>query len=148
MRRWSIALLMILMSLGSVSCADEELSPVVPKIEIGSPQSATESTLCHEMIHAWIDLVLGIREGHGPNFHAQMVAINSAQNRFVVSVRHKFPTPIQGPKWWAVCSLCGMRSPYKRIVHGAACRECCNTYHGGHWHASCLLTYEPVSKED
>ena len=34
------------------------------------PQTATESTLCHEMIHAWIDLVLQVKESHGPNFHA------------------------------------------------------------------------------
>ena len=112
------------------------------------PLHAIESTLCHEMIHAWIDLVLRISEGHGPNFHAQMVTINSAQNRFVVSVRHKFPTPVETPKWWAVCSTCGIRSPYKRIVRGAACRKCCNTYHGGRWHESYLLTYEPASKED
>ena len=111
------------------------------------PLIATQSTLCHEMIHAWIDLVLCVSEGHGPNFHAQMVAINSAQKRFVVSVRHKFPTPVQRHKWWAVCPSCGLRSPYKRFVRGAACRQCCNTYNGGRWNSNFLLIYEPASKE-
>ena len=116
--------------------------PVLEKL----PQIATESTLCHEMIHAWIDLVLRVSEGHGPNFHARMAAINAAQARFEVSVRHKFPVPLDSPKWWAVCSCCGMRFPYKRLVRGAACKQCCNTYHGGHWHSSCLLTYEAASR--
>jgi len=111
------------------------------------PQIATESTLCHEMIHAWIDLVLCVREGHGPNFHARMKAINTAQNRFQISISHKFPLPVDRPKWFAVCPSCGLRFPYQRLVRGAACRQCCNTYYGGVWHASCLLKYEPASKE-
>ncbi|WP_320666744.1 SprT family zinc-dependent metalloprotease [Prochlorococcus sp. MIT 1307] len=111
------------------------------------PQSATESTLCHEMIHAWIDLVLGVSESHGPNFHARMDAINSTQKRFHVSVRHKFPVPVDVPKWWAVCPSCSNRFPYKRLLRGAACKQCCNTYHGGNWHPSCLLSYEPASNE-
>ena len=40
------------------------------------PESATKSTLCHEMIHAWIDLVLKKDEEHGSNFHARMDLIN------------------------------------------------------------------------
>ena len=111
------------------------------------PQSAIESTLCHEMIHAWIDLVLRITEGHGPTFHARMSVINASQNRFHLTVLHKFPVPVDSPKWWAVCPSCGMRFPYKRLVRGAACRQCCNTYHAGGWHASCQLNYEPASKE-
>ncbi len=54
------------------------------------PQSATESTLCHEMIHAWVDLVQRRRESHGPLFRARMAAINAAQSRFQVSIRHSF----------------------------------------------------------
>ena len=111
------------------------------------PQSATESTLCHEMIHAWVDLVLNLREGHGPHFQARMAAINAAQNSFRVSIFHHFPVPVETPKWWAVCPLCGLRFSYKRRVNGAACRQCCNMFHGGNWHESCLLTYEPVSGE-
>ena len=34
------------------------------------PRTALESTLCHEMIHAWVDLVLGVRESHGHDFPA------------------------------------------------------------------------------
>ncbi len=118
-------------------------SPVLKNL----PQSATESTLCHEMIHAWIDLVLHVKEAHGVNFHARMADINSAQNRFQVSVRHQFPVPADTPKWWAICPSCGLRFPYKRVVRGAACRKCCNFYHAGSWHPSCLLNYEPASKE-
>ena len=99
------------------------------------------------MIHAWIDLVLRVREGHGSNFQARMAVINAAQNRFQVSILHQFPVPTDPPKWWAVCPSCGLRSPYKRLVRGAACRQCCNSYHGGKWHASCLLIYEPASAE-
>ncbi|KZR68824.1 MULTISPECIES: SprT family zinc-dependent metalloprotease [Prochlorococcus] len=111
------------------------------------PQTATESTLCHEMIHAWIDLVLQVKESHGPNFHARMAAINAAQNQFQVSVRHQFPVPQTPPRWWAVCPRCGLRSPYQRRVHRAACRQCCDRHYGGSWHASCVFVYEPASPE-
>ena len=57
-------------------------SPILENL----PQSAVESTLCHEMIHAWIDLVLKVKEGHGPNFCARMKAINTSQNQFQVSI--------------------------------------------------------------
>ena len=66
------------------------------------PQDATESTLCHEMIHAWVDLVLRSREGHGPQFREQMDRINRSQSRFQVRVRHSFPVPAKPPRWWAV----------------------------------------------
>ena len=112
------------------------------------PIEALESTLCHEMIHAWIDLVLCIKEGHGPNFRARMDTINSLQSRFQVSIRHRFPVPKKSPKWLAICPLCGKRSFYKRLVRGAACKYCCDTFHGGKWHSSCLLTYESVCKEN
>ena len=32
------------------------------------PQEATESTLCHEMIHAWVDLVQGAGKVMDPYF--------------------------------------------------------------------------------
>ena len=60
------------------------------------PRSATLSTLCHEMIHAWVDRVLEVREVHGPRFRARMEAINRAQNDFEVSLRHRFPVPRPG----------------------------------------------------
>ena len=111
------------------------------------PPSATESTLCHEMIHAWIDLVLKVKESHGSNFHARMALINESQSQFQVSVRHKFPVPAVRPRWWAVCPSCGLRSAYQRRVSGAACRHCCNFHHGGRWNATCVLVYEPVIEE-
>ncbi len=111
------------------------------------PLTAIQSTLCHEMIHAWIDLILKVKEGHGSNFRARMNAINAAQDIFQVSVCHKFPVPTTPPKWWAVCPCCGLRFPYKRIVRGAACRQCCDTHYGGIWHPSCLLEYEPAFQE-
>ena len=107
------------------------------------PQTALESTLCHEMIHAWIDLILKVNEGHGPYFRAQMSLINSIQDDFQVSVRHHFPVAKDFPKWFAVCSSCGVKYPYQRRVAGAACRSCCNEHYGGNWHSRFLLTYEP-----
>ncbi len=118
-------------------------SPILENL----PSSAVESTLCHEMIHAWIDLVLKVTEGHGPNFCAQMNAINSLQNDFKISLRHQFPVPIKLPKWWGICPSCGVRSPYKRLVKGVACKHCCDTLHAGRWHESCVLHYEPFRYE-
>ncbi len=111
------------------------------------PQIATESTLCHEMIHAWVHLSLGIKEAHGPNFRARMSLINASQDRFKVSVRHQFPVPISMPKWWAVCPSCGLRMPYKRLLRGAACRQCCNRYYDGKWDSRCVLNFEPGLQE-
>ena len=114
--------------------------PVLQNLPLG----AVQSTLCHEMIHAWIDLILGLEEGHGPNFHNRMNLINESQQDFKVSIRHNFPVPTTLPKWWGICPNCSVRYPYKRIVRGAACRRCCNDYYHGKWHSSCLLSYEPV----
>tara|TARA_Y100001968_G_scaffold328839_1_gene376804 strand:- start:906 stop:1454 length:549 start_codon:yes stop_codon:yes gene_type:complete len=111
------------------------------------PRSAIESTLCHEMIHAWIDLVLKIKEGHGPNFHARMDLINSTQGDFQISIRHNYPLPVKAPKWWAVCPLCKVRFPYQRKVAGAACKSCCDFHYGGRWNPGCLLEYQSVLKE-
>jgi predicted SprT family Zn-dependent metalloprotease len=109
------------------------------------PQEATLSTLCHEMIHAWVHRVLRADEVHGPNFRARMAAINAAQQQFVVSVRHRFPVPTQPPRWIARCPSCGLQSPYRRRRPGVACRLCCERLHGGRWHASCQLVFEPVA---
>ena len=112
------------------------------------PQSAIESTLCHEMIHAWIDLVLKIDEGHGPNFHASMEAINASENNFQVSVRHKFPVPKTIHKWWAICNSCGKKSPYQRRIPQTACKECCNKHHGGKWNQRFLLAFQQIRDEN
>jgi hypothetical protein len=109
------------------------------------PRSATLSTLCHEMIHAWVDRVLGAREAHGPNFRARMALINSRQPGFEVSLRHRFPVPARRARWLARCPRCGLRSPYQRRREGLACRLCCERFHGGHWHADCLLVFEPLT---
>ncbi|MEB3183681.1 MAG: SprT family zinc-dependent metalloprotease [Cyanobacteriota bacterium] len=107
------------------------------------PRQATLSTLCHEMIHAWIDRVLQVREVHGPRFRERMAAINTAQAEFVVSVRHSYPVPREAARWIARCPSCGQTSPYRRRRRGLACRLCCERFHGGRWHASCLLEFEP-----
>jgi len=106
------------------------------------PRSATLSTLCHEMIHAWVDRVLEVREVHGPRFRARMEAINRAQNDFEVSLRHRFPVPRPANRWIARCPRCGLHASYQRRRRGLACRTCCERFHGGRWDASCLLVFE------
>ncbi len=107
------------------------------------PREATLSTLCHEMIHAWIDRVLGVREVHGPRFRARMVAINQSQSEFEVSLRHRYPVPVEAARWLARCPRCGHASPYRRRRRGLACRFCCERFHGGRWDPSCVLLFEP-----
>ncbi len=107
------------------------------------PEKALMSTLCHEMIHAWIDLVLKVEEVHGPNFLKRMEEINSSQTNFQVSVRHSFPISKKIPKWLATCPSCNQSFHYRRIVKGAACRSCCNNFFGGRWDEKCLLIYRP-----
>ena len=109
------------------------------------PQKALMSTLCHEMIHAWIDLVLNVEEAHGPIFRQRMTEINSAQVDFQVTVRHSFPISKRIPKWVAICPSCRKSFSYKRIVKGAACRACCNNYFGGRWDQKCVLVFQPFS---
>ena len=110
------------------------------------PEKALISTLCHEMIHAWIDLVLKVEEVHGPNFMKRMAEINSSQTDFQVTVRHSFPVSKKIPKWVATCPSCKRSFSYQRIVKGVACRSCCNNFFGGQWHEKCLLTYKPFAE--
>ena len=110
------------------------------------PETALMSTLCHEMIHAWIDLVLKIEEVHGPNFHRRMAEINSSQADFLVTVRHSFPISKKLPKWVATCPSCNKSFNYRRIVRGAACRSCCNNFFGGSWSEKCLLQYQAYNE--
>jgi len=105
------------------------------------PTKALKSTLCHEMIHAWVDIVLQVEESHGPHFHQRMAEINSAQNDFQVTVRHSFPVSKRIPKWQAICPLCKRSFSYRRIVKGAACRSCCNNFFGGQWDERCVLSF-------
>ena len=110
------------------------------------PEQALMSTLCHEMIHAWIDLVLKVDEAHGPNFHKRMEEINASQIDFHVTVRHSFPISKKTPKWLATCPSCQKSFRYRRIVKGAACRSCCTIFFGGRWDAKCLLQYQLFSE--
>ncbi len=107
------------------------------------PRQATLGTLCHEMIHAWVDRVLAVREVHGPHFRARMAAINQAENGFQVSLRHRYPLPVAASRWIARCPRCDSRTPYQRRRQGLACRHCCERLHGGRWDAGCLLVFEP-----
>ena len=109
------------------------------------PRTATLSTLCHEMIHAWVDRVLGAREAHGPHFRARMALINGREPGFAVSLRHRFPVPARPARWLARCPRCGLGSPYRRRREGLACRRCCEAFHSGLWHADCLLVFEPLT---
>ena len=109
------------------------------------PQEATLSTLCHEMIHAWVHRVVRADEVHGPHFRARMAAINGAQQAFEVCVRHRFPVPSEPARWIAACPSCGLESPYRRRRPGVACRLCCERLHGGRWHASCQLVFTPAA---
>ena len=109
------------------------------------PQQATASTLCHEMIHAWVHRIVRADEVHGPHFRARMAAINAVQQEFVVSVRHRFPVPTEPARWIARCPCCGLESPYRRRRQGVACRLCCERHHRGEWHASCQLVFKPAA---
>ena len=109
------------------------------------PRSATLSTLCHEMIHAWVDRVLEVREAHGPHFRTRMALINACQPGFEVSLRHRFPVPPRPARWLARCPRCGLSAPYRRRREGLACRLCCERFHGGHWAADCVLVFEPFT---
>ncbi len=111
--------------------------PILEKM----PQRALHSTLCHEMIHAWVDLVLKVHEVHGPNFYERMKLINSMQSQFEITIRHSFPIPRTSPKWRAICPACGLIVPYKRRMQGVACKACCDNRYGGKWHPSCLLDF-------
>jgi hypothetical protein len=109
------------------------------------PRQALLGTLCHEMIHAWVDRVLAVGEVHGPRFRARMEAINRSQDLFQVSVRHRYPLPLESARWIARCPSCGRDAPYQRRRQGLACRPCCELLHGGRWDASCLLVFEPAA---
>jgi len=112
------------------------------------PRTALLSTLANEIIHAWIDQVLQVREVHGPHFRARMAAINGAQQEFVVSVRHRFPVPAAPARWRARCPRCGLTASYQRRREGLACRPCCELWHGGRWDPSCVLVFEPLADQE
>jgi hypothetical protein len=133
-RRWAAAA-------GEIRCEIVLSRPLLDPL----PRTATLSTLCHEMIHAWVDRVQDAREAHGPLFRARMAQINARQPGFEVSLRHRYPVPVRAARWLARCPRCGLSSPYHRWREGLACRTCCERFHGGRWDASCLLVFEPLT---
>jgi hypothetical protein len=72
-----------------------------------------------------------------------MEAINAAQHAFAVTLRHRYPVPVETARWIARCPRCGLTAPYRRRRSNLACRPCCERHHDGRWHASCLLVFEP-----
>ena len=120
--------------LGQINLSLPVLSPL--------PISATHSTLVHEMIHAWVDLVLHQRESHGPCFCAKMEEINGQETGLTITVRHRFPIPRTPPAWQARCGCCGAVTPYRRRVKNLACRTCCRHFSGGRWDRRFLLQFE------
>ena len=101
-----------------------------------------ESTLCHEMIHAWIDRILKINEIHGPNFHNKMNEINSLQDVFKVSIRHDFPVFRKDLKWKGRCNNCGSIYMYRKRMKNIACKKCCDLLFNGTWSPKCLIIFE------
>ena len=101
-----------------------------------------QSTLCHEMIHAWVDMVLKVNEMHGPNFHIKMSEINASQNDFRVCIRHNYPVVRKELKYKGRCQNCGQIFLYRRRVKNIACKKCCNLLFEGIWNKKCLILFE------
>tara|TARA_Y100000589_G_C27176085_1_gene638831 strand:- start:2142 stop:2675 length:534 start_codon:yes stop_codon:yes gene_type:complete len=106
------------------------------------PITDIQSTLCHEMIHAWIDRVLNINEIHGANFIDKMKKINSQQSSFKVSIRHTFPVNRKELKYMGKCINCGSIFMYRRRMKNIACKSCCNLFFNGSWNKKCLIIFE------
>ena len=105
-----------------------------------------QSTLCHEMIHAWIDRTLMINESHGSNFLRKMDEINSQQNEFQISVRHNFPVIRNKLKYQGICMNCGKTFLYRKRVKNIACKKCCNSFFKGSWNRKCLIVFDDLKK--
>ena len=100
------------------------------------------STLCHEMIHAWVDRVLKINEIHGVNFTSKMENINRLQNNFTVTIKHDFPVVRKKIKYIGVCINCGSQYPYRKRMKNIACKKCCNLFYDGIWNKECLIVFD------
>ena len=106
------------------------------------PSRDIQSTLCHEMIHAWTDRILKINEVHGPNFINKMNEINSLQDDFQISIRHNFPVFRKEIKYQGKCINCGSAFFYRRRMKNIACKKCCNLLFNGIWNKKCLILFE------
>ena len=100
------------------------------------------STLCHEMIHAWVDRVLKKNEIHGPNFLERMNQINSIEKNFQISVRHSFPVERRELKYIGICQNCGEKFAYRKRTKNIACRKCCVNFFNGSWNKNCLILFD------
>ena len=100
------------------------------------------STLCHEMIHAWVDRILNINEIHGPNFLSKMNEINKAENNFQISIRHNFPVERKALKYTGKCLNCGEKYMYRKRIKNIACKKCCNLFFNGSWNKNCLILFD------
>lgn len=100
------------------------------------------STLCHEMIHAWVDRILKKNEIHGPNFLHKMNQINQKENNFQISVRHNFPVERRESKYIGTCKKCGEKYMYRKRIKNIACKKCCNLFFDGSWNKNCLILFD------
>ena len=112
--------------------------PILSKLS----NNEINSTLCHEMIHAWVDRVLKKREIHGPNFLNKMNEINEKQNNFQISLRHSFPVERRELKYIGICQNCGEKFIYRKRIKNIACKKCCNSFFNGSWNKNCLILFD------
>ena len=112
--------------------------PILSKLS----SKEVHSTLCHEMIHAWVDRILKENEIHGPNFLNKMREINEKEINFQISVRHSFPVERRAFKYTGKCQNCGQKFIYRKRMKNIACKQCCNTFFNGEWNANCLILFD------
>ena len=119
-------------------------SEIILSKPILSNLSASEinSTLCHEMIHAWVDRILQKSEIHGPNFLNKMKEINEKEKNFQISVRHSFPVERRALKYTGICQNCGQKFIYRKRIKNIACKQCCNSLFNGSWNKNCLILFD------
>ncbi len=123
---------------GSIDAEIILSKPILRQLSI----SEINSTLCHEMIHAWIDIILKKNEIHGLNFLNKMREINEKEKNFQISVRHSFPVERRKLKYTGTCQNCGEKFIYRKRVKNIACKKCCNFFHNGLWNRNCLILFD------
>ena len=119
-------------------------SEIILSKPILSKLSNTEiySTLCHEMIHAWVDRILKINEIHGPNFLTKMNEIIKEESSFQISIRHNFPVERKALKYIGKCLNCGEKYIYRKRMKNIACKKCCNLFFNKTWNEKCLILFD------
>ena len=122
-------------------CIDSEIilsKPILSKLS----SIEINSTLCHEMIHAWVDRILKKNEIHGPYFLNKMKEINEKEINFQISVRHSFPVERRPLKYIGKCQNCGEKFIYRKRIKNIACKKCCNSFFDGSWNKNCLILFD------